>query len=273
MLQTAFSFTGICLALVVSQVFAIEKDRSPAQPVNFSGATFPSPVFEPLSPSGNKSPYTVLGRVYKIISKPEKYRAKGIASWYGEKFHGRPTSNGEIYDMYSFTAAHRTLPLPTWIKVTNLENGLWLYVRVNDRGPFHSGRIVDLSYAVASYLDMLANGTARVLLEYAGIDEAHGASTLEQVGLSSKENSKDDLFILQVAAFGEIFRANRLVETLRALKVAPIKVHPITLADNKKMFRVQIGPSSIDEVKRARVIIAGAVDDIGFPFIEQAKPD
>lgn len=122
----------------------------------------PTPRQEPLSRYGNHSPYTVLGKTYHVLPSASGYDKRGNASWYGRKFHGRRTSSGEIYDMYQFTAAHRELPLPSYVEVTNLRNGRQVTVRVNDRGPFHDDRIIDLSYAAAKRLDMLGSGTAPV---------------------------------------------------------------------------------------------------------------
>jgi rare lipoprotein A len=117
---------------------------------------------EPHSRYGNRSPYTVLGRTYQVLDSAEGYDEVGTASFYGNKFHGRRTSNLEVYDMYAFTAAHKTLPLPSFARVTNLANGRSVVVRVNDRGPFHDGRIIDLSYAAAVKLGVDRAGTARV---------------------------------------------------------------------------------------------------------------
>ena len=117
---------------------------------------------EPHSRYGNRSPYTVLGKTYRVLDSAEGYDEVGTASFYGNKFHGRRTSNLEVYDMYAFTAAHKTLPLPSFARVTNLANGRSVVVRVNDRGPFHDGRIIDLSYAAAVKLGVDRAGTARV---------------------------------------------------------------------------------------------------------------
>ena len=124
----------------------------------------PEPVVtaEPRSPVGNRSPYTVLGKRYEVLDRVEGYQEQGIASYYGAKFHGRRTSNQEVYDMYAFTAAHKSLPLPSFARVTNLENGRSVVVRVNDRGPFHEGRVIDLSYAAAVKLGITQRGTGRV---------------------------------------------------------------------------------------------------------------
>ena len=117
---------------------------------------------EARSAVGNRSPYTVLGKQYKVLEHPDGFVEKGTASYYGAKFHGRLTSNREVYDMYTFSAAHKTLPLPSFARVTNLDNGESVVVRVNDRGPFHDGRVIDLSYAAAVRLGITGNGTGRV---------------------------------------------------------------------------------------------------------------
>jgi len=122
----------------------------------------PDVVDLPHSSYGNRSPYNVLGKTYKVLDNAHGYDEVGNASYYGQKFHGRRTSNLEVYDMYAFTAAHRTLPLPSFARVTNLANGKSVIVRINDRGPFHDGRLIDLSYAAAVKLGVYPHGTARV---------------------------------------------------------------------------------------------------------------
>ena len=124
------------------------------------------PVDEPRSRYGNPETYDALGEQYRVLKKtPRGYREHGRASWYGKKFHGRRTANGEIYDMFKMTAAHKTLPLPSYVRVSNKTNGRSVVVRVNDRGPFHPGRIIDLSYAAAVRLDLLKHGSAEVEME------------------------------------------------------------------------------------------------------------
>ena len=113
--------------------------------------------------------YEVFGETYYTRTDSVDYRERGVASWYGEDFHGRATANGETYDMHGLTAAHKTLPIPTWVEVTNLENDRRVIVRINDRGPFVGGRIIDLSYAAASELDMIRNGTADVEVRALGV--------------------------------------------------------------------------------------------------------
>ena len=136
----------------------------------------PEVTNEPRARYGNRSPYVVLGKSYAVLPSAEGYDETGIASFYGNKFHGRRTSSLEVYDMYAFSAAHKTLPLPSFARVTNLANGKSVIVRVNDRGPFHDGRIIDLSYAAAVKLGVDRTGTARV----------------EVRGLGAGENARND---------------------------------------------------------------------------------
>ena len=137
-------------------------DSAPPVAVDVSNLVEPIPRRDPKARYGNRESYSVLGRTYRVMNSAEGYRERGIASWYGYKFHGRHTSSRERYDMCAFTAAHKTLPLPSYVRVTNLDNGRSVVVRVNDRGPFHEGRIIDMSYAAATRLDMKQAGTARV---------------------------------------------------------------------------------------------------------------
>ncbi len=145
-----------------SSRYSISQDRAPTGNFDASGLVDAKPRYEPPRRAGNKSPYTVWGRSYQVMASADGYVERGIASWYGEKFHGHKTSNGEIFDMYAMTAAHKSLPLPSYARVTNLDNGRSVVVRVNDRGPFHGDRLIDLSYAAAKKLGYQARGTARV---------------------------------------------------------------------------------------------------------------
>lgn len=139
------------------------RDRAPERPA-VDPMTIPDPIPRPelKAPRGNMEEYEVWGRRYRTLDTSDGYVAEGRASWYGQEFHGRPTSSGEPYDMYAMSGAHRTLPLPTYLEVTNLDNGRTVVVRVNDRGPFHEDRILDVSYAAAVRLGMIESGTARV---------------------------------------------------------------------------------------------------------------
>jgi len=137
-------------------------DSTPDHVPDVDAIPEPEVTNEPRSPIGNRATYSVLGKQYKVLDNTKGYVEKGTASYYGQKFHGRRTSNMEVYDMYAFTAAHKTLPLPSFARVTNLDNGKSVVVRVNDRGPFHDGRVIDLSYAAAVKLGITARGTGRV---------------------------------------------------------------------------------------------------------------
>ncbi|WP_115007007.1 septal ring lytic transglycosylase RlpA family protein [Xanthomonas campestris] len=154
------------------------KDSTPDHVPNV--ACIPEPLVsnEPRSAVGNRSPYEVLGKRYVVMDNPGDYVERGTASYYGSKFHGRLTSNKEVYDMYAFTAAHKTLPLPSFALVTNTDNGQSVVVRVNDRGPFHDGRVIDLSYAAAVKLGITGKGTGNV--EVRGLTEADNANLLSK---------------------------------------------------------------------------------------------
>ncbi|NLC21592.1 MAG: septal ring lytic transglycosylase RlpA family protein, partial [Halomonadaceae bacterium] len=145
--------------------YVMSGDAYPVNPPDVSEIPDAVPRVEPLSRGGNRPVYEVWGKSYRVLPEARGYAQQGNASWYGEKFHGYATSNGEIYDMYKMTAAHRSLPLPSYVRVTSLDNGQSVIVRVNDRGPFHSDREIDLSYAAAARLDILERGTGRVKVE------------------------------------------------------------------------------------------------------------
>jgi len=139
----------------------------PPPPADLDAIGDPVPYAQPPSARGNMASYEQGGRTYRVLDSSYGYDERGAASWYGEEFNGRPTSSGEIFDMYALTGAHRTLPIPTYVRVTNLSNGRSVVVRVNDRGPFRDpdSRIIDLSYAAALRLDMVRDGTANVRVQ------------------------------------------------------------------------------------------------------------
>lgn len=145
--------------------YAMSGDAYPLEPPDVTKVPDAEPRIEQPSRAGNRSSYEVWGKTYHVLPDATGYEKRGTASWYGEKFHGYATSNGEIYDMYKMSAAHRSLPLPTFARITSLDNGRSVIVRVNDRGPFHSDREIDLSYAAAARLGFLDNGTGSVKVE------------------------------------------------------------------------------------------------------------
>lgn len=184
------------------------------------------PQMEPRARYGNQSPYTVLGKTYTVLPTSKGYHERGVASWYGSKFHGRRTSSGEPYDMHLATAAHKSLPLPSYVEVKNLDNGRKMIVKVNDRGPFHAGRIIDLSYAAAIKLGVDQTGTANV--EVRAID----------VGGSARASAKlPDGTFLQVGAFKSKQSAREL-----AGKMTAEHLNPVSVAKKKGLYRVWIGP-------------------------------
>lgn len=145
--------------------YAMSGDAYPLEPPDVTKVPDAEPRIEQPSRGGNRANYEVWGKTYHVLSDATGYEKRGTASWYGEKFHGYATSNGEIYDMYKMSAAHRSLPLPTYARVTSLDSGQSIIVRINDRGPFHSDREIDLSYAAAARLGFLDNGTGPVKVE------------------------------------------------------------------------------------------------------------
>ncbi|HEX6993796.1 MAG TPA: septal ring lytic transglycosylase RlpA family protein [Gammaproteobacteria bacterium] len=198
---------------------------------------------------GNPPFYEVRGRRYYVLDSAEDFVERGIASWYGPDFHRQRTSSGETYDMYAMTAAHKTLPLPTWVEVTNLENGRRVIVKVNDRGPFVGDRIIDLSYAAAQALDMVRSGTARVevraieppsetLVAAAERDARRSARALRTSGAEANAPPARQLFI-QVGAFSEPDNATKLVERLRDHGFENVFV---VSDDRDALHRVRVGP-------------------------------
>jgi rare lipoprotein A len=199
----------------------------------------PVPRQEPRSARGNPPTYTVFGKAYRVMDSAAGYYATGNASWYGRKFHGRLTSSGEPYDMFQLTAAHRSLPIPTYVRVTNLDNQQSTIVRVNDRGPFHNDRIIDLSYAAAVKLGFADQGTARVRVE-------------------SLERGAN--FVLQAGAFRDLSAADRLKESLVRLTGQPAYV--VRVSDDA-LYRVRVGPvAGRPEAQRlSEMIVAANFDE------------
>lgn len=208
-------------------------DSAPLRSIDAIDVDDAVPRADPILAVGNKSPYTVLGESYDILDDARDYREKGIASWYGTKFDGHKTSNGEIFDLYKATAAHKTLPIPSYARVTNLNNGKSVVVRVNDRGPFHADRLIDLSYGAAVKLGYMERGTAPVeveILNIAGVDDRRNT-----VGGSYR--------YLQLGAFGADASAQRLRSEVQGLVSAPVTVSPVQSGD-KILYRVRVGPVS-----------------------------
>jgi len=218
----------------------------------------PNPVVHelPRSKSGNRSPYTVLGKQYTLLPRAEGYRATGGASWYGSKFHGRLTSSGEPYNMYKLTAAHKSLPIPCFVRVSNLDNGRTTIVRVNDRGPFHSGRIIDLSYAAAVKLGFASKGTARVRVEVVTPKTrlARNNRVSASINVPKRPVAASRIY-LQAGAFGEMRTAAALLARLISLVGPIVKI----AGSNDGLFRVNIGPvAHLREAERIQALMVSA---------------
>ncbi len=225
-------------------------DGPPATAFDPSRIITPNPRPEPRSAYGNRSPYVVLGRTYHVMNSASGYSEEGIASWYGTKFHGRATSSGEPYDMYQLTAAHRSLPLPTWARVTHLENGRSIVVRINDRGPFHPDRIIDLSWAAAVKLGIDRQGTGPVKVEAINFDDP----IMYAVAPSRVP------VLLQVGAFSERARAESLKSRLSEAGLAPLRSEQAATA-NGRVWRVQIGP--LLDIERV-IELTSTLETLGF---------
>ena len=212
----------------------------------------PVPRPEPRSKYGNGPVYEVLGKRYQVMPSSRGYQERGVASWYGKKFHGNLTSNREVYDMYGMTAANKTLPLPTYVRVRNLSNGREIIVRVNDRGPFVHNRIIDLSYSAALKLDMVSTGTSLVEVEAISFDEPSGDRPVRKVtppapvaakpapSFAPKTIDEDRIFV-QVGAFGSRENAERRLAAIRGANIlASFIVQDTTVSP--PIYRVRIGP-------------------------------
>jgi len=257
--------------------YAIKQDVGPKQHRDMSNAPDALPKVEARSRGGNKSRYEVWGKQYSVMASSVGFKQRGLASWYGQKFHGHLTSNGETYDMYAMSAAHKSLPLPSYARITNLANNKVVIVRVNDRGPFHGDRVIDLSYAAASKLDYRKTGVAEVLIEaidprtwtpameqsirqqrnlssYTAVKVVQVAkvvkvvkakpkakSVAEPVNEIRQQRNRAQDYYVQIAAVSQISGAMLLRSTLtQALKRSDVFVEQAS--DRAGLFRVLIGP-------------------------------
>ncbi len=260
-------------------------DGGPPIPPDISRLVEPEPTDEPRARYGNRSPYSVLDKPYYVMEHAEGYVERGIASWYGSKFHGRATSSLEPYDMYQFSAAHKSLPLPTHVRVTNLLNGRSVVVRVNDRGPFHEDRLIDLSYAAAVKLGMHIEGTAPVEIRVlkpgdrpppppAALPAAQAwaaaragnipttQGTRVQVTASTVDKSATSApsppqppppprgrVWLQVASFADAANAQRLVDRLGNARLGESTVQRAEVG-GRTVYRVRLGPFANRDASR-----------------------
>jgi rare lipoprotein A len=235
------------------------KDDGPGEnpPANLDGLADAVPRLEPLSRFANR-PYSVFGRDYVPATSLRPYKERGLASWYGRKFHNQKTSTGEPYDMYAMTAAHPTLPLPSYARVTNLANGRSVVVRVNDRGPFHPGRIIDLSYAAAHRIGIAQAGSGQVEVEsvFASGAPATPATPLQTVAASEPAvatpipvGQEAGGYVVQLGAFANNVNAQAFIEHV-ANQIAPLGVEA-NVHEDGGLYRVSVGPyPTRDEARR-----------------------
>lgn len=251
-MQKIICLLGICCCLSACGFFN-EGDGPPGYHVNIANIPNATPKVEPRSRYGNPKSYVVFGKRYYVMSSSHGYHARGIASWYGTKFHERRTSSGETYNMLAMTAAHKTLPLPTYVRVTNLENNRSVIVKVNDRGPFVANRLIDLSYVAAKKLGVIKTGTAMVDIrainprQYLS-HERHEKNEAHTTKIVSKRQQVlqapshlHPVMYLQLGAYRDSRRAHELKKKLSYLTQYPIELIPV-LMNHEKLYRVRVGP-------------------------------
>jgi len=237
----ALGATALCVLLAACSTLT---RRAPAERAPLPAPVPPPPAgvesipdavprAEPRSAHGNPPFYDVLGRRYFVLGAADGYLERGVASWYGPTFHGGNTSSGELYDMYGMSAAHKTLPLPTYARVTNLRNGRSVVVRINDRGPFVANRLIDLSYTAATRLDMIREGTTLV--------EVRALTPGAPDELTRSAQSPPPSLYVQAGAYADAHNAQHQLERLHAAGLASaFIVSP--LEGKSRLYRVRLGP-------------------------------
>lgn len=232
---------------------AVDYEPPPVSPAAVIEAV---PSADPVSRMGNKSPYSVFGKQYTVMPSAKGYSEEGIASWYGMKFQGRLTSNSEVFDVYKATAAHKSLPLPSFVRVTNLENNTSMIVRVNDRGPFVDDRLIDVSYGVAVRLGFAEQGTTRVRVEYIDVSGTDDWRATEAMTYRR----------LQLGAYEQRSSAERLAEAVRELvgSSIPVDVSEVS-SDQRTVYRVRLGPVEGADSTKQLDRIQMQLRDNGFP--------
>ncbi len=248
--------------------YSIQQDRAPTRDLDLSSIpeVIPEPVTRTMA--GNRSPYSVLGKSYRVLPTEEGYKERGVASWYGEKFHGHKTSNGEVFDMYQVSAAHKSLPIPSFLRVTNLDNNRSIIVRVNDRGPFHGDRVIDLSYAAAMKLGYADRGTARVQLESVvatGVSADRGVNTANSTRSEILRVSSAGSKYLQVGAFSELSSAEEVSDRVEEITNLPVFIRSVNTSNNRVLHRVRVGPIS-DPGQLQRVSQSVVAANLGSPY-------
>lgn len=224
--------SGLIISILSACTFGVPIDRNQSVDPNAI------PALEKSS-RGNPSSYVVFGKRYYVLDSAHGFVERGTASWYGKKFHGRETSSGEIYNMHDMTAAHKTLPIPTYVRVENMENGKSVIVKVNDRGPFIGTRIIDLSYAAAQKLGVIGPGTAQV-----EVTALHHPSAkrppVRSIPLTDQTAADIPLFI-QTGSFGSEENAQKMTRQLNALNETAVLVSQLQTTAGL-FYRVRVGP-------------------------------
>lgn len=235
---------GMVLSLILTSCatthhhrYCSTADGPPEVDVDVSKIPDAIPKPEPMSKYGNPPSYVVFGKRYTLLKTSVGYHERGIASWYGTKFNKQRTSSGEPYDMLAMTAANKVLPLPTYAQVTNLQTGKRVVVKINDRGPFHENRIIDLSYAAAKKLGVTAKGTA--LVEVKAIDPYHPERILEEK--TPPTGLGHPLIYLQLGAFGQYDNATHLAQMVKHYTTVSVRI-ATGYKNDAPIYRVQIGP-------------------------------
>ena len=231
----AKAITTACLLAILPGCFSSRQvaDSTPP-PIRAEAVAEAQPRPDPILSAGNTSPYTVNGQTYTVLPTAYGYREQGIASWYGLKFHGRKTANGERFSVYGPTAAHKTLPIPSYVRVTNLDNNRAMVLRVNDRGPFHPDRVIDLSYGAAIKLGFADQGTARVLVE-----------AIEVAGVDDRRSVDGGYRFIQLGAFASLQSAEDLQAQVVVLLKARTDITAIDV-DERRLFRLRVGPFDLE---------------------------
>ncbi len=235
-------------------VTSSSSDKAPDKLIDVSKIPNAVPKDEPRSRYGNPKSYVVFDKRYYVMESNKGFVEKGIASWYGTKFHGRRTSSGETYDMYAMTAAHKNLPLPTYVEVTNLKNGKKVIVKVNDRGPFHENRIIDLSYTAATKLDIIKDGTGLVEIRAVGSGQTVSVDSVKGAPVENNPKVKnEDGFYIQVGSFSNLINAESLKQKLSPIGKDKINISQVVVSGNN-LYRVRIGP--LTDIDQADAIVS-----------------
>lgn len=238
-------YAGRDKSTVTSSIFSANRggyylDDGPPDnpPSNLDAIPDAIPRIETLRPA-NTRPYVALGQTFTPMTSLRPFKEQGIASWYGRRYHGKQTSSGEVYDMYAMTAAHPTLPIPSYARVTNLDNGKSVVVRINDRGPFLANRVIDLSYTAAYKLDVLTNGRAPVSVE-AIIPGVASSARVEKIASAKPASAQNNNIYLQLAAFGSALNAHSFLSQIRS--ELPSITHKTNITNESGLYKIHTGP-------------------------------